>query len=93
MGMIFEWDDRKAQANYSKHGVSFNEARTVFGDPLAITIADPLHSDDEDRFITIGSSRENRLLVVVFTDRSENTRLISARTATRHERKQYEKGS
>jgi uncharacterized protein len=93
MGMIFEWDDRKARANLSKHGVSFGEACTVFGDPLAITIDDPWHSDNEDRFITIGSSREGQLLVVVFADQGENIRLISARTPTRHERKQYEEGS
>jgi uncharacterized DUF497 family protein len=90
MGMIFEWDDRKASSNSKKHGVSFNEACTVFGDPLAITIHDPLHSDEEDRFVTIGSSDRGQLLVVVFADRNEKTRLISARTPTPSERKQYE---
>jgi uncharacterized DUF497 family protein len=88
--MIFEWDDRKARLNMSKHEVSFDEACSVFGDPLAITIGDALHSRDEDRFITIGRSREDRLLVVVFTERSDNLRLISARVPTRRERKQYE---
>lgn len=92
MGMFLEWDDRKGGLNLSKHGVSFDEACTVFGDPLAITIADELHSEKEDRLITLGCSREGRLLVVVFTERDESVRLISARVPTRHERKQYEKG-
>jgi uncharacterized protein len=92
MGMIFEWDDRKARANVSKHGVSFDEACSIFGDPLAITIEDPLHSESEDRLVTIGHTPEGQLLVVVFTERGESIRLISARMATRRERRQYEEG-
>ena len=74
------------------HGVSFHEAATVFGDPLAITYDDPDHSEDEDRFLTFGHSALGRLLVVSHTDREDRTRIISARTATRKERKQYEEG-
>jgi len=92
MGLVFEWDGAKAKQNVRKHGVSFDEASTVFSDPLALTIDDPLHSDEEDRFITLGESRRRRLLVVVFTDRGERIRIISARVATRRERKDYEEG-
>ena len=90
MGMQFGWNTKKALENQKKHGVSFNEACTVFGDPLAVTIADPLHSEDEDRFIQLGYSSRNRLLVVIFTDREDTIRIISARKATRRERVQYE---
>jgi uncharacterized DUF497 family protein len=90
MGLSFEWDDDKANANFKKHKVSFEEASTVFGDPLSRTIFDPLHSDEEDRFIILGESNCRRLLVVVFTDRDERIRIISARAATRRERKDYE---
>ena len=92
MGLAFEWDPRKAGQNLKKHGVSFEEASTVFADPLALTIPDPLHSEEEDRFITLGESRRRRLLVVVFTERGEKIRLIRARVATRRERKDYEEG-
>lgn len=92
MGLAFEWDERKAKRNAGKHGVSFDEASTVFSDPLALTIYDPVHSNDEDRYITLGESQQGRLLVVVFTDRNERIRIISARVATRRERKEYEKG-
>ncbi len=92
MGLAFEWDTAKARQNVRKHGVSFEEASTVFADPLALTIDDPLHSDEEDRFITLGESQRRRLLVVVFTDRGERIRIISARVATRRERKDYEEG-
>lgn len=92
MGLTFEWDENKAHGNLKKHGVSFEEASTVFGDPLSQTIADPLHSEDEDRFVTLGESHRHRLLVVVFTERGENVRIISARRATRRERKDYEEG-
>ncbi|HEY4759168.1 MAG TPA: BrnT family toxin [Thermoguttaceae bacterium] len=92
MGFIFEWDDKKAERNLAKHGVSFDEAYTVFGDPLAITIDDPLHSKEEDRFITLGHSRQGRLMVVIFVERGDNIRIISARPATRRERKNYEEG-
>jgi uncharacterized protein len=90
--MEFEWDPDKATRNLAKHGVSFNEAATVFGDPLAITYSDPDHSEDEERFLTFGHTNENRLLVVSHTDREERTRIISARLATRRERKIYEEG-
>lgn len=90
--MEFEWDAEKAARNLAKHGVSFTEAATVFGDPLAMTYFDLDHSDDEDRFLTFGYSSEGQLLVVSHTDRGDRTRLISARRATRKERKQYEEG-
>ena len=88
--MQFEWDSNKAAENLAKHDVSFDEASTVFGDPLAATIDDPVHSVDEFRFITIGYSRNQRLIVAVHTEREERIRIISAREATGHERKQYE---
>ena len=90
--MRFEWDERKAAANEKKHGVSFHEAATVFGDPLAITFADPDHSENERRYVTFGMSRVDRLLVVAHADRERRIRIISARTMTRHERKFYEEG-
>jgi uncharacterized DUF497 family protein len=82
MAVEFEWDAAKARANLRKHGVSFDEATTVFGDPLARTIYDPLHSDEEHRFVIIGESHARELLVVVFTDRERKIRIISARAAT-----------
>jgi uncharacterized DUF497 family protein len=88
--MEFLWDPNKAAKNLEKHGVSFEEAATVFGDPLAVTYFDPDHSDDEDRFLTFGYSRDGVLLVVSHTDREDATRIISARRATRRERKIYE---
>ncbi|MFH1707817.1 MAG: BrnT family toxin [Planctomycetota bacterium] len=91
--MQFEWDPSKAVINQRKHGVSFKEATTVFGDHLSITIADPLHSDLEDRSVIIGLSTRMRLLVVVHTDRGDKIRMISARRATAVERNMYEKGS
>jgi uncharacterized protein len=91
--MEFEWDDAKADANLGKHGVSFAEAATVFGDPLAITFFDPDHSDQEDRFLTIGMSVGNRVLILSHTDRGDRVRIISAREATRSERKGYEDGT
>jgi hypothetical protein len=90
VGYSFEWDAKKAQANLSKHGVSFAEAVTVFGDPLAMNMPDPDHSDSEQRFIVLGMSDRFRLLVVSYTERPPRTRIISARLATRKERKQYE---
>jgi len=92
MGLAFEWDGAKAKQNVRKHGVSFEEASTVFADPFALTIDDPQHSDEEDRFITLGESQRRRFVVVVFTDRGERIRIISARVATRRERKDYEEG-
>lgn len=87
---IFEWDSRKAQTNLQKHGVQFEEAQTVFLDPLSITIADPDHSAQEERFIDIGMSRSRRLLVVTYTERGQYIRLITARRATPTERRMYE---
>lgn len=90
--MGFEWDDEKADANEAKHGVSFIEAATVFGDPLALTFEDLLHSLEEDRFLTIGLSSAGRALIVSHTDRGAETRIISARLASRGEGKGYEDG-
>jgi len=89
--MNFEWDPRKAEANLRKHGVSFTEAGTVLGDDLAITVPDPDHSDEEDRYITIGWSNRGRLLMVSHTDRGNKIRIISARELTPREQKAYEK--
>ena len=89
--MEFEWDPRKARINLRKHGVSFTEAGTIFGDNLAITVSDPDHSDNEDRYITIGWSDRRRLLIVSHTDRGDRIRIISARELTKAERKEYEK--
>jgi len=84
------WNEDKARANLSKHGVSFGEAKTVFEDPLYIDFYDPDHSDDEERYIIVGQSQQRRLLVVSFTERRGSIRLISAREATRMERNAYE---
>ena len=88
--MDFEWDPNKAEINLRKHGVSFAEAGTVFGDELAITVPDPDHSDDENRYITVGWSNRRRLLIVSHTDRGDKIRIISARELTPRERKTYE---
>jgi hypothetical protein len=88
--LTFEWDPDKAGENERKHGVSFAEAATVFGDPLSVTVADPDHSVGEVRFLTIGMSHQQRLLVVAHADRDDAVRMISARAATRAERKTYE---
>ncbi len=88
--MKFEWNTEKAKANLKKHEVSFDEAETVFDDPLFVIFADPDHSFEENRFIIMGVSNQNRLLVVSYTERPPKTRLISAREATRPERKKYE---
>lgn len=90
MALHFEWDERKAESSLRAHGVSFREASTVFADPLSITISDPDHSTSEMRFVDIGLSHRGRLLVVSYTERGNRIRLISARLATRNERKQYE---
>ena len=92
MSIEFEWDENKEEANLSKHGVSFDEAKTVFDDPLYIDFYDPDHSDDEDRYIIIGKSQQRRLLVVSYTERDRKTRLINAREVTRREREYYEEG-
>ncbi len=86
----FEWDDNKAVRNLKKHGVSFEEAVTIFNDPLIATIPDPDNSKDEERYISIGVSVGGRLLVVIHTEREERIRLISCRKATNAERKYYE---
>jgi hypothetical protein len=91
-GIEFEWDEDKATSNLAKHGVSFDEAKTVFGDPLAVTLNDPEHSFDEQRFIDVGLSEYGELLVVSYTERADKIRLISCRQATGAERKQYEEG-
>lgn len=88
--MDFDWDDDKEETNFTKHGVSFLEAASVFDDVLSITFPDPDHSADEERLIIIGHSHRGRLLFVSHTDRNDQTRIISARTATRHEQKVYE---
>jgi uncharacterized DUF497 family protein len=90
--MEFEWDPRKAAANVRKHNVAFQEAATVFGDPLAITFEDPDHSKNENRYITFGLSLQNRLLVVSHTQRVDRTRIIGARLMDRKERTIYEEG-
>jgi uncharacterized DUF497 family protein len=88
--LIFEWEPEKAKMNLKIHKVSFDEASTVFGDTMSLTIHDPLHSDEEDRFVIIGNSHKNRLLVVVHVERGNRIRIISARKATRKEKIQYE---
>lgn len=88
--MNFEWDEAKAIANFRKHQVTFEEGSTVFTDPLSFTIPDPLHSQDENRYIDIGRSFEGHLLVVVYTEEGSTIRLISCRRATRAERRIYE---
>ena len=90
--MIVEWDNRKAAANLRKHGVSFEEAVTVLEGSLAVTYRDPDHSEEEVRFLTFGFSSAGRMLVVAHTEREEAIRLISARPATRSERRAYEEG-
>jgi uncharacterized protein len=92
MGLLFEWDEEKSRNNLRKHAVSFDEASTIFGDPLSVTIDDPRHSIREPRWVTLGHSSKYRLLAVVHTDRGGRIRIISARVATRYERKTYEEG-
>lgn len=86
----FEWDPNKAKTNLRKHGVAFPEAATVFRDPLGITVYDPDHSKEEDRYITFGASTADRILMVAHADRGDRVRIISARELTRTERKTYE---
>jgi hypothetical protein len=90
--MEFEWDERKARANVKKHGVSFHDAATVFGDPLAITFPDPDHSEEEERSVTFGMSQSQQLLVVAHTDRGARRRIINARLMTRKEKVIYAEG-
>jgi uncharacterized protein len=93
MEFMFEWDPAKAEANARKHGVTFAEASTVFGDPLSSAIPDPDHSGGETRYLLLGRSNAERLLVVAHTERADRIRIISARLATRNERRNYEEGT
>jgi uncharacterized protein len=98
MNLIFEWDEEKAWMNLQKHRIGFEEARTLFGDPLLVTFRDEHHSRDEDRYISIGNSSQGRVLLVVHTDREEHEdalviRIISCRKATASERHRYEEGN
>ena len=88
--MNFKWDPRKAESNLRKHTVSFGESVTIFNDELSITISDPDHSEEEDRYITFGWSNRARLIMVSHTDRNNRIRIISARELTQNERKSYE---
>ena len=88
----FEWDPKKAKKNRAKHGVSFSEGATVFGDPLSMTYPDPDHSSDEERFITIGHTDKGKVLIVSHTEHGKRIRIISVRKLTRRERKSYEEG-
>ena len=87
--MGFAWDPRKANRNLAKHGISFDDAKTVFDDGFFLVFEDPDHSTEESRFIIMGQSKKGRLLVVAYTQRSDTIRIISAREATRHERRVY----
>ena len=92
MPLRFTWDSRKAAANLRKHGVSFPEAASAFGDPLSITIPDPGHSLDEEHFLLIGQALRRHLVVVAHVERGDIIRIIRARTASRRERQTYEEG-
>ena len=91
MPLTFEWDENKANENLKKHGVSFDEAKTVFNDPFSVTIDDPDHSIEENRYVDIGLSSKGRLIVVSYIERNDRVRIISSRKATKKERKDYEK--
>ena len=90
MALLFEWDPGKAKRNLEKHHVSFHEASTIFNDQFEITIDDPVHSRGERRYISIGRSLNQRLLIVAYTEREDRIRIISAWVATKEERRQYE---
>ena len=90
--MEFEWDDNKAKSNFSKHGVSFEEAKTVFNDPLYVDFYDPNHSQEEHRYIIIGESSQGRILLTSYTERQDKIRIISSRQVTKNERQAYEEG-
>jgi len=92
MSLVFEWDREKARRNRAKHAVSFDEALTVFADPLGRIFSDPAHSVEESREIIVGHSRRRRLLVVSFAERGDSVRIISARRATKNERHDYQEG-
>ncbi len=93
LGYIFEWDPKKAESNVRKHGVTFDEASTAFGDPLALLMPDPDRSFNEERYLVLGMSNQHNLLVVAFAERPPRTRLISARRAMPAERRRYEEKS
>lgn len=93
MSLLFEWDAEKAKSNLDKHGVSFEEASTAFGDTLSTTIADPAHSEGETRYLLLGMTTSHRTVVVAHTERGDNIRIITARLATRKEVRDYEQGS
>ncbi|MFM7355076.1 MAG: BrnT family toxin [Microcystis aeruginosa] len=90
--MQFDWDKNKTERNLSKHEVSFEEAKTVFDDPLYVDFYDPEHSEDEDRYLLVGQSNRGRLLIISYTERGNLIRLISAREVTKTERETYEQG-
>ena len=90
--MQFQWDENKAKQNLSKHGVSFEEAKTIFDDPLYVDFYDPDHSDNEERYLMVGQSNRGRILILSYTERGNRIRLISAREVTPNERKTYEQG-
>lgn len=92
MGLHFEWDRRKALSNAAKHGVTFVEAESVFADPLSVTLDDPRHSRGEVRYVLVGRSSWGRYLAVMFTERGDAIRIISARATTARERREYEEG-
>ena len=91
--MDFAWDEAKAQANIIKHSVTFDEAKTVFDDPLFVDFYDASHSEAEERYLLVGRSSTGRILIVSYTERDEDTRLISVRETTKRERRDYEEGA
>jgi uncharacterized DUF497 family protein len=91
MDLTFEWDENKSDLNFKKHEIYFEEAKTVFNDPLSITIQDKDHSVGENRYIDIGCSIKGRILIVIYSERNNNIRIISCRKATKHEIREYEK--
>ncbi|MEP7212155.1 MAG: BrnT family toxin [Acidobacteriota bacterium] len=91
--MQFEWDKEKAEANFSKHGVSFDEAKTVFDDLFSVELFDPDHSDEENCFLIVGESNQQTRLIVSYTERGNTIRIISARSLTHKERRDYEYGT
>lgn len=90
--MQFEWNENKAKQNLSKHGVSFEEAKTIFDDPLYVDFYDPDHSENEERYLIVGQSNQRRILILSYTERGNKIRLISAREVTPQERTAYEQG-
>jgi len=89
MDLSFEWDEEKANVNVARHGVTFEEAKTIFNDPFAMTVSDPDHSDEEERWLDVGLSAQGRLLVVWYTERGEKIRIIGCRRATKAEEREY----